>query len=41
MLLDTSGLLCLHHQAEPFHDEACRVTGITPRFSLPNHRIRI
>jgi predicted nucleic acid-binding protein len=24
MLLDTSGLLCLHHQAEPFHDEACR-----------------
>lgn len=22
MLLDTSGLLCLHHQAEPFHDEA-------------------
>lgn len=24
MFLDTSGLLCLHHQAEPFHDEACR-----------------
>ncbi len=24
MLLDTSGLLCLHHQAEPFHHEACR-----------------
>ncbi len=24
MLLDTSGLLCLHHQAEPFHQEACR-----------------
>lgn len=24
MLLDTSGLLCLHHQAEPFHDEACQ-----------------
>jgi predicted nucleic acid-binding protein len=24
MLLDTSGLLCLHHQAEPFHAEACR-----------------
>ena len=24
MLLDTSGLLCLHHQPEPFHDEACR-----------------
>jgi predicted nucleic acid-binding protein len=22
MLLDTSGLLCLHHKAEPFHDEA-------------------
>jgi predicted nucleic acid-binding protein len=22
MLLDTSGLLCLHHRAEPFHDEA-------------------
>jgi predicted nucleic acid-binding protein len=25
MLLDTSGLLCLLHQAEPFHDEARRV----------------
>ncbi len=24
MLLDTSGLLCLHHQAEPFHQEACQ-----------------
>jgi predicted nucleic acid-binding protein len=24
MLLDTSGLLCLHHKAEPFHAEACR-----------------
>jgi predicted nucleic acid-binding protein len=24
MFLDTSGLLCLHHQAEPFHDEACQ-----------------
>jgi hypothetical protein len=24
MLLDTSGLLCLHHQPEPFHEEACR-----------------
>jgi hypothetical protein len=23
MLLDTSGLLCLHHKAEPFHREAC------------------
>lgn len=23
MLLDTSGLLCLHHQAEPFHEAAC------------------
>ncbi len=22
MLLDTSGLLCLHHRAEPFHDAA-------------------
>lgn len=22
MLLDTSGLLCLHHKAEPFHNEA-------------------
>jgi len=22
MLLDTSGLLCLHHKAEPFHDQA-------------------
>jgi uncharacterized protein len=24
MLLDTSGLLCLFHQAEPFHQEACQ-----------------
>ncbi len=24
MLLDTSGLLCLLHQAESFHHEACR-----------------
>jgi len=24
MLLDTSGLFCLHHQPEHFHDEACR-----------------
>jgi predicted nucleic acid-binding protein len=24
MFLDTSGLLCLHHQPEPFHEEACR-----------------
>jgi len=24
MLLDTSGLLCLFHRAEPFHEEACR-----------------
>lgn len=23
MLLDTSGLLCLHHSAEPFHTAAC------------------
>ena len=22
MLLDTSGLLCLHHRNEPFHEEA-------------------
>ena len=22
MLLDTSGLLCLHHKAEPFHGQA-------------------
>ena len=22
MLLDTSGLLCLHHKSEPFHDQA-------------------
>jgi uncharacterized protein len=22
MLLDTSGLLCLHHQTEPFHNDA-------------------
>lgn len=25
MLLDTSGLLCLHHQAELFHQKACQV----------------
>lgn len=24
MFLDTSGLLSLHHQAEPFHEEACQ-----------------
>lgn len=24
MFLDTSGLLCMHHQAEPYHDEACQ-----------------
>src|SRR5262249_43940015 len=24
MLLDTSGLLWLHHRAEPFHQEACQ-----------------
>ncbi len=24
MLLDTSGLLCLHHQAEALHEEACQ-----------------
>ncbi len=23
MLLDTSGLLCLHYQTEPFHTQAC------------------
>jgi uncharacterized protein len=23
MLIDTSGLLCLHHKAEPFHGQAC------------------
>ncbi len=22
MLLDTSGLLCLHHRDEPFHDDS-------------------
>ena len=24
MLLDTSGLLCLHHQSESFHQQACQ-----------------
>jgi uncharacterized protein len=24
MLLDTSGLLCVHHRQEPFHEEACQ-----------------
>ena len=23
MLIDTSGLLCLHHRSEPFHEQAC------------------
>ena len=23
MLIDTSGLLCLHHRSEPFHEKAC------------------
>ena len=26
MLLDTSGFLCLHHQPEMFHLEACQAT---------------
>jgi predicted nucleic acid-binding protein len=30
MLLDTSGLLCLHHQAEPFHHEACQAYHAAP-----------
>jgi uncharacterized protein len=27
MLLDTSGLLALHHKPEPFHDMACSIYG--------------
>ena len=27
MLLDTSGLLCLHHKAEPLHEKACKFYG--------------
>ncbi len=41
MLLDTSGLLCLHHQADPFHRrmlsvyfKACRET-VFLSFALP------
>ena len=30
MLLDTSGLLCLLHKAEPFHKEACEYYRIAP-----------
>ena len=34
MLLDTSGLLCLHHQAEPYHAEACDLyRGATVRLT--------
>ncbi len=33
MLLDTSGLLCLHHRAEPFHQEACQAY-LLARFRL-------
>ena len=29
MLLDTSGLLCLHHRAEPFHQLACEAYRAT------------
>ena len=25
MLLDTSGLLCLHHRREPFHAQTCKL----------------
>jgi len=28
MLLDTSGLLCLHHRAEPFHAQARAAYGV-------------
>jgi predicted nucleic acid-binding protein len=31
MLLDTSGLLCLHHEAESFHDEALRAYNTASR----------
>jgi predicted nucleic acid-binding protein len=31
MLLDTSGLLCLHHEAESFHDEALRAYNTARR----------
>lgn len=30
MLLDTSGLLCLHHKPEPFHDRARRLYKQAP-----------
>ncbi len=38
MLLDTSGLLCLHHRAEPFHDQA-RVTYQTARARLTHNYV--
>ena len=31
MRLDTSGLLCLHHEAESFHDEALRAYNTASR----------
>src|SRR5262245_44425935 len=31
MLLDTSGLLCRHHEAESFHDEALRAYNTASR----------
>jgi hypothetical protein len=35
MLLDTSGLLCLHYQTEPLHTQAC--TAYTEALSSARH----
>ncbi len=37
MLLDTSGLLCLLHKAEPFHKEACEYYRAAPRRLTHNY----
>lgn len=39
MLIDTSGLLCLHHRSEPSHDEACSEYGSASRRLIHNYVI--
>ena len=37
MLLDTSGLLCLHHRAELFHEQAREFYQAAPRYVTSNY----
>ena len=39
MLIDTSGLLCLHHRSEPLHGEACSAYGSASRRLIHNYVI--